>query len=202
MAIKQSQYSDHQEIVVVFEDEALRFWLPKDRPLSHIVDAIADASPFKSATQGQSFDLQIEDTPEALDLTLDLRRYAWIGQQRLRLVRRDLPEVYLEFNDLGGNLASKAIADNMYIGYSRDENKPDLDLRDIAQGEWVDSISRKHARIVDVYGQYRLQVLHENGVDADGTHYEKGETIRLQDGMELMFVKVMLRVRFARRISR
>ncbi|MEQ8672798.1 MAG: hypothetical protein RLP44_10290 [Aggregatilineales bacterium] len=195
-----SKFTDHQEIVIVFDDEPLRFWLPKDRPLSHLLDAIVEASPFKQSTGGQTFDLQIEGVNEVLDLTLDLRRYAWIGQQRLRLVRRNLPDVYLQFRDMKGNERSKSIFGNMVIGYSRDEYIPDLDIREIAQGDWVDGISRKHARILDVYGQYRLQVLHENGVDAGGTHYEQGEVISLRNGMELVFVKVVLRVIVAKRV--
>lgn len=200
MAPVTSKFTDHQELVIVFDDEPLRFWLPKDRPLSHLLDAVVNASPFKQSTGGQTFDLQIEGVNEALDLTLDLRRYAWIGQQRLRLVRRNLPDVYLQFRDMKGNERSKSIFGNMIVGCSRDEYTPDLDLREIAQGDWMDGISRKHARVIDVYGQYRLQVLHDNGVDADGTHYEQGEIISLRNGMELVFVKVVLRVIFAKRI--
>lgn len=209
--IETGDYASHQEVLIYAGDEKVRFWLPKDRPLKHIIEAIlsADPNPFRSGVGSNiAYDLRRENPDHAgdtsgeaalIDQTLDLLRLQLGAGEGLRLVRRSLPEAFIGFPH-GGGYAEWSLAPGLVIGNSKGqkvETANMLDLYEYVRGEWTINISRRHARIIDHDGQYYLEVLHPHGVWANDRFYENGDRFKLIDGLKITIIQQEMLVRVA-----
>ncbi len=207
-SIQPDEYSQHQEVVIHFEDERLRFWLPRDRPLKYLVSAILNSRAFASLNPDESYDLyfagsidltetQTEMLPLPLDL--DLLRLA-VGERALKLVRQNLSKGWFQVERRDGSLAQIPLRRDQEVGVSKDaltsthDNSLYFDLRPYAEGEALINISRRHARVIVRDGRYYLRVLHPNGVTVSGRLYEEGEMIPLNNGTRLTFPGLNVRV--------
>jgi hypothetical protein len=191
-----SNYQTLQELVIEYQSTPIRFWLPKDRPLSQIVEAIIHAtpSPFPNAPNpAMKYDLKTEDGHTPLDLTETISRLKLMPNKRLVLETKATRQLRLKFQR-GGYEITRIAKSGDIIGVKKDDSGiPTIDLSEFANTEGRERISRRHAEIrLDQNGDFLCKVLHPNGifVPEDG-HYEEG-SIMLTDKMRLLVVDVWI----------
>lgn len=209
--IETHEYVSHQKVLIcVGDDPPVRFWLPKDRPLKYIIEAIlsAEPAPFRDLDVSIAYDLFREQQHQAedalgeeavIDQSLDLLRLQLGAAEVLRLVRRSLPKASITFQDHDQNNWEWPLSPGLVIGNSKNEHLETarmLDLYPYVQGDWTNNISRRHAQVIDHNRHYYLEVLHSHGVWADNTRYDKGKRIRLVNGMKITIVQLEMFIRF------
>lgn len=183
------------QVVVVFQDQEMRFWLPRDRPLSQILEAIINATP-SPFTRQPDLTIQYDLWRKGDNSPLDLTKMPASEELRLNQVLQLKPkasQLRLIFKRGLNNEITKIAKPGYVIGIKKGEDTPDIDLTDFASKEGQERISRRHAEILlDQKGNYLLKVLNPNGVFVyNDRHYEEG-TIVLQHNMRLLIVDVSI----------
>jgi len=183
------------QVVVVFQDQEMRFWLPRDRPLSQILEAIINATPSPFTCQ-PDLTIQYDLWRKGDNSPLDLTKMPASEELRLNQVLQLKPkasQLRLIFKRGLNNEITKIAKPGYVIGIKKGEDTPDIDLTDFASKEGQERISRRHAEILlDQKGNYLLKVLNPNGVFVyNDRHYEEG-TIVLQHNMRLLIVDVSI----------
>lgn len=201
MSDQPMNYQNHQDLIVEYRGQEVRFWLPRDRPILYLIRSIVEASQTHSIFANQ-LDPQLEydfvaANNSKLDSHQNLRSFSKTVYHRVRLVRRNLPRVEFKIRNQADVTHTIRLSSNMVIGYAKSKQKdkqPDLDLSEFAHPQMANRISHRHAIVFGEDGEYFLKVMHSNGVNVGAKRYEKGEVIRLENGMRLTIVEVNLEV--------
>lgn len=188
---------DYLEVFVISQPDKLHFWLPQNVQVGQIIEGIVSHNPFpRSKLKPQAKYAFKDETGKTLEDSQALRFQGVRPASELRLVQIDLP--IIELHSLKGSHFDILLPD-MIIGYSRNNDKPDIDLSNYIAGSNinVDEISRNHGQILlDNDNRYVIRVLHPNGISANGRYYEQGEIIILEDRMRLLFGELSVQIRF------
>lgn len=199
---------NYHEVAVTYQGETLRFWLPGNRPVRQLIEAIVRAGNVENA-QAPYFSAPLPLSSRYALLSADGSRAELDSDQTLRLLNiqgtgehfelvllpgydtQEIPQAYLLFAD---HYLQPLHGHTVVIGYSREGYRPDVDVRPIMQNLGNDEkagskIARRHAEItITSSGLFFLRLLSPNGLAVNGQRLEPGERrYRLERGMILDF---------------
>ncbi len=196
-----NDYRLQHEVLIEYEGEELRFWLPEDRPFEQIIEALtqADPPPFKKPLPEGTYKLLTRDPKWGNDVPLDntqtIRLSGIQTEARLKLVLSNQSTsrtAWLRFKAAPDGTNSIELGRDTLIGRGTETFKPDIDLTDFAHADDLRRISREHARIImGPAGNYWLFVSPSpHGTFVNGRRIESGDGVKLEHGTRLSFVNV------------